>query len=179
MSSITNITGKIYTVRGKLYVLSENISLKKEKSLNVFEEMLIEENEKNKSSGKPIKKHEEENLEEQKILEKVAPEPKKWRQEGEICEMAISLNLVLNIYVLQILMEDKETPSENFARFNFYIDYDLNFRYRNIAELSIPLKESEKESALPSEAAKLPTKYVFHWKSSIDPEAEYELVVLL
>ena len=222
---MTDITGKVYSAKGRLFVLSENISAGKhknggteEESLNVFEEMLQEEefeDEKVKEHQKVPRIKSKSLLEENAALipksEEKPAKQRTWRQEGSLCELVISLNLVLNIYVLQIFLYDDAIsgesvvpnlvppvssiplalPSESVPpiqsaklvpniskvptlKYSFYIDYDLNFRYRKATELAIPLLNS---SALQGKIAA--ESFVYHWKYAIDPEAEYELIVWL
>eukprot|EP01022_Parablepharisma_sp_SALTPOND_P008738 TRINITY_DN136812_c0_g1_i1.p1 TRINITY_DN136812_c0_g1~~TRINITY_DN136812_c0_g1_i1.p1 ORF type:complete len:300 (-),score=23.08 TRINITY_DN136812_c0_g1_i1:464-1363(-) len=152
LCSMTDITGRVYSVKGRFFILTEKIISGEEEVSNVFEEKpakptsFLEENEEVKADKKVVKE-------------------KAWKQEGEKAELVIALNLVLNIYVLQIFIAD--TP-----KYSFYIDYALKFRYRNASELeSFPLLNG---SALQEESP-----FIYHWRSTIEPEAEYELIVWL
>ena len=143
---MTSITGKIYSVKGSFFILSEKIANNKRNLYNVFEDIDWED------EKSPIKKEQKEPPKEEK---KSAPI---WRQEESIAKLVISLNLVLNIYVLQIFI-DKQ------PKYNFYINYDLNFQNQKASDLGIE---------------KLPkNKQIYHWKSIIDSNVEYELIVYL
>ena len=144
LSSMTSIRGKIYSIKGNFFIFSEKIL--RSKGNNVFENIDWEET-KSEVKDKEIQ-----------FSKREEDKPKTvWRQEGGLAKFVISLNLVLNIYVLQIYIDKK-------PKFNFYINYDLSFDCKKSSELGL-------EKFLDDEL-------LYHWKSIINPDTEYELIVL-
>ncbi len=209
LCSMTDITGRIYTAKGRFFVLSERIRPGKGENIfaveaepeeveneNEFEDFKSPANESHskalqqtkslleagpKDPGKPAVPEEE--SKEKKAEDENKPPEKIWRQEGPTAELAVSLNLVLNMYVLQIFVQDPKAeeepelkpepkPKPSQAKYTFYIDYDLHFRVCDSGNLGI--KELVGGTALQDPGAK---STVFHWRSTIDPDVEYEVIV--
>ena len=186
--SMTDITGKVWSAKGKFFVLSEKISSVKKEAENLHEDnYFLEEEKVPKPKAKSLleqkdpatKKTSRETKPEIKEEAKLPLTERAWRQEGTIAELMISLNLVLNMYVLQIFVSNKEEEGSPFGessetgpmKYSFYIDYDLHFRSRDAADLGLHTLLTG--TALQDTGKSL----VYHWKSTIDPETEYEVVV--
>lgn len=145
ISSMTSITGKIYSVKGRFFILSKRIAGDKRNTCNVFDEIDWEE-EKSPAAEEP---------EDSPKLEQSAGV---WRKEESLAKLVVSLNLVLNIYVLQVFVE-------KMPKYNFYINHELNFQCREVAELGIEELTDN--------------KLAYNWKSVINADTEYELIVPL
>ena len=103
-----------------------------------------------------------------------------WKQEGINAELIISLNMILNMYVLQVYVQDKSNPSnilhmgrkETQTKRTFYISYDLQFKYIDATNLNLPkvYQPAQNELAISSDLMKTIKNFVFCWKHTIDPD---------
>ena len=161
LSSMTDITGNICVTKGKFFILTERVK---------------------SEAGDLSREPESKSLNTQLLAAEEEEKEVAWKQEGLNAELVISLNMMLNTYVLQIYVQEKSGPSdslhmgrkENQAKYSFYINYDLHFRYLNASELgSLNVSGSKlQDSPLFPEVAKTIKNFVFHWKYTIDPDAD-------
>ena len=103
-----------------------------------------------------------------------------WKQEGMNAELIISLNIILNMYVLQIYVQDKANAShilhmgrkESQVKRSFYINYDLHFKYVDAESLGISKgnEADQNEGSISVEVMKTIKNFVFYWKHTIDPD---------
>ncbi len=168
LSSMTDITGNICVIKGRLFVLVPPSEIVVPQSLMQSVEKVQQEKEEEKKA--------------------------RWRQEGATAELVVSLNMVLDMYVLQVHVQDKVAATDALhmgrrdtkTKYCFYIDYDLRFRYINAAELGLSGSPVSKSGSGPGadlpmfpEIAKNIKNFAFHWKHTIDPDLDYADPVLL
>jgi hypothetical protein len=103
-----------------------------------------------------------------------------WKQEGINAELIISLNIMLNMYVLQVYVQDKSNPSnvlhmgrrETQIKHTFYINYDLQFKYIDATSLDLSkvYQPIQNELVISSDLMKTIKNFVFCWKHTLDPD---------
>jgi len=180
LSTMTDITGSICVTKGKFFIRIQRKIEQQEKQEKKKEIDMPFMEPSDPAEKIPIK----EKPEEIPIIKSEPKFEKIWKQAGINAELVISLNMVLNMYILQIYMQDKSSPLDSLhigrhetqAKRSFYISNDLHFKYIDSEEIELKngksLIKPQSELPISPDMAKNIKNFVFFWQNTIDPDKE-------